>query len=94
VQLTLTNDVIWQEFTPARTARVRKQIWDNDKREFVVVHFVRVFTLTRRDLDQAREWHRENYGAPVYLGHWWHDDHSIWLRESLATFWLLAHLGE
>lgn len=83
------HHMIYDDVVPARTQQVRKQVWDPDEQEFREVRFVRVFMGSRQDLDKARDHHRQNYGEPRYQGSWWHDDHSIWLRESLATWWLL-----
>jgi hypothetical protein len=83
----------WEEFQPSRTMRVRKQIWNDEKQEFQPMTFIRFFYVDLGEkLHKAREYHREQYGAPSYLGAWWTDDHSIWLRESLATFWMLKNL--
>lgn len=75
--------------SPTLLQRVKKQVWNEQKTQFLPVEFVRIFTLTSGDRSEACEWHRTNYGEPRYLGAWWHDDRSIWLREDLATFWLL-----
>lgn len=83
-------EIFWEEFKPARSMRVRKQIWDAELNKFVPVTFVR-FYLRGDSRDRAREYHFETYGEAQYLGAWWWDDSSIWLRESLATFWTLKN---
>jgi hypothetical protein len=86
-------DQFWEEVQPSRTMRVRKQIWNDEKQEFQPMTFIRFFYVDSREkLHKAREYHHEQYGAPSYLGAWWADDHSVWLRESLATFWMLKNL--
>lgn len=80
---------IWEEIKQARTLQVRKRIWDQEQQQFLEVRFVRVFVHERSELDKAVEHHRRDHGEPQYQGAWWHDDRSIWLRESLATWWLL-----
>jgi hypothetical protein len=80
---------IWEAINQARTLQVRKRIWDQEQQQFLEVHFVRVFVNERSELNTAIEQHRRDHGEPQYQGAWWHDDRSIWLRESLATWWLL-----
>jgi hypothetical protein len=79
----------WEEIKPSRTLSVRKRIWDHQRREFLEVRFVRVFISNDVELRRAIDDHRRDHGDPQYQGAWWHDGCSIWLRESLATFWLL-----
>lgn len=84
-------DLDYEPVRGASTAQVRKRIWDQEQQQFLEVRFTRVFINVRSELERAIDQHREEHGAPQYQGAWWHDDRSIWLRESLATFWLLKN---
>lgn len=84
-------EIIWQEIGVSRTQQVRKQIWHAQDQQFQEVCFVRVYIASRQDLEDACDQLRHDHGPPRYQGAWWHDDRSIWLRESLATWWLLKN---
>jgi hypothetical protein len=77
-----------QQLTPTKTTVVHKRIWNPDQKIFEPVTFVRVFH-SRYELDSVIKYHTEHYGEPKLQGKWWHDRNGIWLREELATFWLL-----
>lgn len=87
----LNSEMIWQDLEVSRTLQVRKRIWDPADQAFREVRFVRVFIDNRTDHERAIQEHRRDHGEPCYQGAWWHDDRSIWLRESLATWWLLKN---
>jgi hypothetical protein len=77
-----------QYTVPARTTVVHKRIWNPDQKIFEPVTFVRVLH-SRYELDSVIKYHTEHHGKPQLQGKWWHDRNGIWLREELATFWLL-----
>ena len=81
------SDDIWS-FTPSKTLKVEKKIWNPQLEIFEPVTFVRV-SYGGSELSTAIEFHTECYGKPKRQGQWWHDRDSIWLRSELATFWLL-----
>lgn len=85
------HHMIYEDLVPPRTIKVRKQVWDPADQEFREQWFVRVYISNRQDLVDAIDYHRRNHGEPCYQDSWWHDDQSVWLRESLATWWLLKH---
>jgi hypothetical protein len=81
-------DSNFQYPAPSKTFVVHKRIWNADQEIFEPVTFVRVFG-TNTELNSGIDFHTEHYGAPRRGITWWHDYDSIWLREDLATFWLL-----
>lgn len=74
-----------------RTTKVTKMIWDESEQRFAPVVFIRIFFDSKTQLEDAIEYHKTTYGESEYQGSWWQDNTSIWLRESLATFWLLKN---
>jgi len=84
-------EVIWEEINVTRSQQVRKRIWDEEDQMFREVRFVRVFISNRTDRERVVQEYQRDHGEPQYQGTWWHDDHSIWLHESLATWWFLKN---
>lgn len=73
-----------------------KRIWDDKDKQFHVARFMRVERsyISRDQIKQYTEELELNYGRPEYLGSWWiNANNDIWMRDSVATFWMLKYGG-